>query len=100
MLKIMVIRISNALVCNIPVGHCGRWFGLVVSLSLLGGTLAADQKPAADKATDGKPVDPDHAEKMARGLDLFRKQVRKVLVQNCLECHGGETVESEFSLVD
>src|SRR5437660_458364 len=46
------------------------------------------------------PVDKDHAEKMARGLDVFKKSVRPVLVQQCLKCHGGETTEGELDLTD
>jgi mono/diheme cytochrome c family protein len=46
------------------------------------------------------PVDKDHAEKMARGLDIFKKHVRPVLVQQCLKCHGGETIEGELDLTD
>ncbi len=48
----------------------------------------------------GLPVDKDHAEKMARGLDLFKKHVRPVLVQQCLKCHGGATTESELDITD
>ena len=32
----------------------------------------------------------DHAERMAEGLSLFTDQVRPVLVDRCLACHGGE----------
>jgi len=35
------------------------------------------------------PVEKDHAEKMARGTDLFKKNVRALLVNQCLKCHGG-----------
>lgn len=45
-------------------------------------------------------IDPDHAAKMAAGLELFRNSVRPVLADQCLKCHGGETIESEFDLVD
>ena len=48
----------------------------------------------------GPPLDKDHAEKMARGLDLFKKQIRPVLVQECLHCHGGKTTESELDISD
>ena len=36
---------------------------------------------AADRET--------HAARMQRGMQLFRGQVRPLLVRNCLECHGG-----------
>jgi mono/diheme cytochrome c family protein len=47
--------------------------------------------PAAD-------VPPDHAAKMARGLEMFRKEVRSLLVENCLECHGGAKLKGNFDL--
>ncbi|MCS6975432.1 MAG: PSD1 and planctomycete cytochrome C domain-containing protein [Gemmatales bacterium] len=58
--------------------------------------LSAD--PPAPSAKE--PLDPEHAAKMARGLDLFKKHVRPVLVQRCLRCHGGEVTESEFDITD
>jgi hypothetical protein len=65
---------------------------LAAPLSLI--ALAAAQQPSAKK----EAVSADHAAKMAMGLDLFKKQVRSVLEQKCLRCHGGKTVESEFDL--
>ncbi|MSR60471.1 MAG: DUF1553 domain-containing protein [Planctomycetaceae bacterium] len=53
---------------------------------------------ADDKKNE--PLDKDHAAKMAEGLALFKKSVRQTLVQNCLKCHGGESIESEFDLSD
>ena len=49
------------------------------------------------KAVQDK-VDPDHAKKIAKGLQLFRTQVRSILVKRCLGCHGGQDVQSEFDL--
>ncbi|MDX1945665.1 MAG: PSD1 and planctomycete cytochrome C domain-containing protein [Pirellulaceae bacterium] len=42
--------------------------------------------------------DPAHAEKMAEGLALFKSQVRGVLSQACIDCHGGDEVQSGFDL--
>ncbi|MCI0361837.1 MAG: PSD1 and planctomycete cytochrome C domain-containing protein [Planctomycetaceae bacterium] len=51
------------------------------------------------QADEPKPeFDPAHAEKMQEGLGLFKSQVRQVLVDNCVECHGGSEVESGFDL--
>ena len=47
-----------------------------------------------------QPVPPDHAEKMAKGTELFKSQVRSVLIAKCLKCHGGDRTESEFDLTD
>ncbi|HEX3152845.1 MAG TPA: PSD1 and planctomycete cytochrome C domain-containing protein, partial [Gemmataceae bacterium] len=46
------------------------------------------------------PVEKDHAEKMARGKEIFQMHVRPVLVNQCLKCHGGEKTEAEFDLTD
>jgi cytochrome c553 len=40
----------------------------------------------------------DHSEKMARSLELFKTDIRAVLVENCLKCHGGEKVLSGFDV--
>src|SRR4051794_17194790 len=45
-------------------------------------------------------VDPEHAARMAQGLDVFKKQVRPLLEQKCLECHGGKAIEAELDLSD
>jgi Protein of unknown function (DUF1549)/Protein of unknown function (DUF1553)/Planctomycete cytochrome C len=46
------------------------------------------------------PLEKDHAEKMARGTEFFKKYVRPVLVNQCLKCHGGEKTEAELELTD
>jgi hypothetical protein len=66
----------------------------------LGRILVAASADKDNKAAVKDPVDPDHAAKMAKGLDLFKKEVRGVLTQKCLRCHGGKKTESEFDLVD
>ncbi|HWC76535.1 MAG TPA: DUF1549 domain-containing protein, partial [Blastocatellia bacterium] len=40
----------------------------------------------------------DHPEKMAQSLNLFKTDVRAVLTENCVKCHGGEKVQSGFDL--
>src|SRR5438874_1635035 len=64
---------------------------VLVGLSGSGALAQSDKK---------EPVLADHAAKMARGLELFKTQVRPLLEQNCLRCHGGKNVESEFDLND
>jgi mono/diheme cytochrome c family protein len=63
-------------------------------LSIIGGGQAAGQ------SSDQAPVVPeaDHPEKAKAGLRLFRDRVRGILSQHCLECHGGASVKSDFSL--
>jgi hypothetical protein len=54
---------------------------------------------SAVRAAD--PVDPDHAARMAKGLDLFKKHVKTLLQEKCLRCHGGrEKLESGLDLSD
>jgi hypothetical protein len=60
----------------------------------LAGVLIA----AFDSATAAEPVPPDHAEKMARGTELFVKHVRGLLTDRCLKCHGGEKTRSGLDL--
>jgi len=46
------------------------------------------------------PVEKDHAEKMAHGMDIFKKHVRPVLINQCLKCHGGAKTEGELDITD
>ncbi len=57
-----------------------------------------ETKVPAKKATE--VVDPDHVAKVAKSLDLFKKHVKGILQEHCLNCHGGKRVESEFDLAD
>src|SRR5262245_55499246 len=75
------------------------WVRLSLGLLLVGGLLGA--ATAADSPAKDKPVDPDHAAKMARGLDIFKQHVRPVLTQQCLKCHGGRGIlEGDLDIAD
>ncbi|HWB02248.1 MAG TPA: PSD1 and planctomycete cytochrome C domain-containing protein [Verrucomicrobiales bacterium] len=39
----------------------------------------------------------DHAERMAKGLDMF-KEVSGLLKEHCVKCHGGEKTRADFDL--
>jgi hypothetical protein len=69
---------------------------LIVKLSLV--LVAISASAMADEGDSKPKLDPEHAKKMARGLDLFKKSVRPMLVGRCLKCHGGKSVESELEL--
>lgn len=43
-------------------------------------------------------VPPDHAERMTKGLELFRTDVAGILKEHCLKCHGGEKTKGDFDL--
>ncbi len=51
-------------------------------------TLAAAQSP----------VPADHAERMTRGTEMFRKDIAPLLKEHCVKCHGGEKTKSDFDL--
>jgi mono/diheme cytochrome c family protein len=44
------------------------------------------------------PLPADHAEKMAKGQELFTKHVRAILIENCLKCHGGAKTQKGFDI--
>jgi mono/diheme cytochrome c family protein len=50
-------------------------------------------------AVRGDDLPADHAKRMSRGLELFQKQVKDILIQNCVNCHGGEKTKAELNMV-
>jgi mono/diheme cytochrome c family protein len=60
--------------------------------------IAAGAGLAVAQGEEPAAVAPDHAERMAAGQELFKSQVRGLLVQHCLDCHGGKKVEGDFNL--
>lgn len=83
-----------------------RCAGILALLTFV--PLAVAEEPAPSKTSKGeksgeakavsKPVSADHVERAKRGLALFKSDVRKVLVENCLECHGGRSVKADFDI--
>ncbi len=47
---------------------------------------------------DSAPAGLRHARQMSEGLSLFKNEVRDILLNNCIECHGGEEIEGELDL--
>ena len=45
-----------------------------------------------------QPADDQHPERMARGLELFRTEVRPLFLGSCHECHGGGQVMGGLDL--
>ena len=43
-------------------------------------------------------VDPDHAAKRTKGLELFKSKVRGTLKQHCVSCHGENSTEGKLDL--
>ena len=64
------------------------------------GDRARSPSSPSSSAAETRPVPPDHAAKMQEGLALFKEHVRPVLVQHCLDCHGGKATKGDFDLSD
>ncbi|MBP89697.1 MAG: hypothetical protein CMJ64_23815 [Planctomycetaceae bacterium] len=62
---------------------------IVLTCLLLGTISVGDAK---------EDLSPEHAAKMAKGRELFKKSARPILIGRYLKCHGGESVESELDL--
>lgn len=60
--------------------------------------LAAALRAAASEPAPSSGLPSDHAERMTRGLSLFQKQVRPLLIDNCFKCHGGEKIKGGLDL--
>jgi mono/diheme cytochrome c family protein len=53
----------------------------------------------ADEPEQTEPKQtPEHAAAMAKGLGIFKKEVKDVLVNRCLYCHGDGEIESGLDL--
>jgi mono/diheme cytochrome c family protein len=66
--------------------------------SLLAGFFVA--LTATVVSAQSEKVDPDHAAKMARGLEIFKQHVRPLMTERCVKCHGGKETEAGFDLTD
>src|SRR6476659_7081405 len=74
-----------------------HYLGLLSIAALFALTLPGlAQQPAVSEAQPA--VDAAHAEKMQAGLELFKAKVREVLIKHCIDCHGGDEVQSGFDL--
>src|SRR5436853_7600245 len=70
------------------------------SLTLLSVFLVTTTAAAQPTKKAPEPIGADHAEKMTKGLDVFKKHVKPILENKCLRCHGGKKIESDFDLSD
>jgi hypothetical protein len=68
------------------------WLPLLglVPLALAWSTGAAQQP--------GAKVPPDHAERMVKGTELFRSDIRRILTERCFNCHGGDKTHADFDM--
>src|SRR5437773_9916408 len=72
-----------------------RWLS-TAAVMLFAGAMIWGQ----NQVTVPKDLDPEHAAKMAKGLDLFKKHVKPLIENKCPRCHGGLKTESELDLSD
>ena len=56
--------------------------------------LAIAQQAISTREEDGE----QHAEQMAQGLALFKRDVRPLLIERCLACHGGAQTLGSFDV--
>ncbi len=82
----------SSVTCHRRLLVCRLIAGLTLCTSLAWAVFSAEPKPLE--------VDKDHAAKMAKGTEIFKKHVRPVLAQHCVKCHGGEELEGGLNLTD
>jgi mono/diheme cytochrome c family protein len=71
---------------------CRALMALTFGLGLTYGN-ASEPARAAPAAVGAR-----HAKDMALGLELFKREVRDLLIEHCVRCHGGKRVQSKFDL--
>lgn len=60
--------------------------------------LAAVWLISPARSSPATTLPPDHAERMARGLETFKTRIAPLLKENCVGCHGGEKTRGGFDL--
>ncbi len=72
---------------------------LVLFLFLIGALGAATRAAdAVGAAAAPAKVDPHHARNMAKGLELFKSDVRQLLISKCVDCHGGDKTRGDLDI--
>lgn len=73
------------------------WTVFLLTL-IVSGVPAEDSLPVPGENPTTAPVDAEHAKKAAESLELFKTQVKPLLVQHCLDCHGGKSTKADFDI--
>jgi hypothetical protein len=71
--------------------------------------LVCPTAPLAQEVKDGRPITAsppappvalpaNHAQQMAKGLELYRTRVRGILQAKCLKCHSGNRLEGDLDI--
>ena len=82
---------DSARACN----HCLPAQMLVIGLLWLGVTALAHAQQVRSSPSGGVE---QHARRMAQGMELFKREVRPLLNERCLVCHGGAQSLGGFDL--
>ncbi len=75
--------------------HCPLSRLPVVWLTVLVLSFSAS---AAEQPGSAASVEADHAVKRMKGLELFKSDVRAILKDRCVNCHGGDATEAKLNL--
>jgi mono/diheme cytochrome c family protein len=89
------VILRRSLHCNPPLPAPTRFVILALAVMLTATVTAADTPPPS---SSNLPVPPDHAKKMAQGLELFRTHVGGLLTQHCITCHGADKIKGDLDL--
>lgn len=69
------------------------WRAILVPFVFFATAVSIAAEDVADFAVD-------HPREMAAGTALFKKSVRRILIDNCVSCHGDGVTEGGFDLID
>ena len=82
---------DSARACN----HCRPAQMLVIGLLWLAAVTPANAQQGRSSPSDENE---QHARRMAQGMELFKREVRPLLSERCLVCHGGAQSLGGFDL--
>jgi mono/diheme cytochrome c family protein len=81
------------------VAHAVSRIATCAAFSLAVVLVSTTSATVADEATGSDQQEAEeHAGRAKAGTALFKKSVRQILVDRCLSCHGGDSLEGEFNL--
>jgi mono/diheme cytochrome c family protein len=79
---------------SLPFQNGFRFAGPILAFA----SLAALLWPIYASPAEKQPIPADHAEKLAKGQEVFAQHVRQVLIDQCVKCHGGAKTKADFDL--
>lgn len=73
-----------------------QWLMTLLSMACISVVCNANCACGQEPKPDAVPA--DHAQRVKAGTQLFQSSIRKLLETHCLNCHGGDSVKSDFDL--